>query len=239
MRLPVNEKLRIVSDTVWTQVQSTRADEASTAIRFANGRVAGRPPNTPNQNLLAGLATCAECGGGLTVETSPRKRGRVREYLCYRHRNHGTCTNARHIPVDKMNEAVLQAIEAHALTPEAVEQVVALTERDDAREQHDALTRERKDVDKRIARFVQVIETAGDIASVAAKLRDLETRRQEIDEQLHGLHPLPRLPRQVIEDRLAEWRLLLRGSTTQGRAVLQRVLRGRIVFTPKGEGYRG
>jgi hypothetical protein len=39
------------------------------------------------------------------------------------------------------------------------------------------------------------------------------------------------------EDRLAEWRRLLRQSTTQGRAVLQRVLRGRITFTPKGDGY--
>lgn len=37
--------------------------------------------------------------------------------------------------------------------------------------------------------------------------------------------------------RLAEWRRLLRASTTQGRAVLQRVLRGRIVFTPSGKGY--
>ena len=30
---------------------------------------------------------------------------------------------------------------------------------------------------------------------------------------------------------------MLRQSPTQGRSVLQRVLRGRIVFTPKGEGY--
>jgi hypothetical protein len=45
-----------------------------------------------------------------------------------------------------------------------------------------------------------------------------------------GLHPLRRLPRRVIEDRLAERRRLLRQSTTHGRAVLQRILRGQIVF---------
>jgi hypothetical protein len=39
------------------------------------------------------------------------------------------------------------------------------------------------------------------------------------------------------ECRLAEWRRLLRQSPTQGRAVLQRVLRGRITFTPDGKGY--
>ena len=32
-----------------------------------------------------------------------------------------------------MNEAVLQAIEEHALTPEAIEQVIRLTELDDVR----------------------------------------------------------------------------------------------------------
>jgi hypothetical protein len=70
-----------------------------------------------------------------------------------------------------MNEAVLQAIEEHALTPEAIEQVIHL--------------------------------------------------------QAASLQPVPRLAPAVIENRLAEWRRLLRQSTTQGRTVLQRILRGR------------
>jgi site-specific DNA recombinase len=234
---PYNKDLQIVSAKLWEQVRSRRAATEDKTLRFADGRLSGRPPNTPTKNLLAGLATCAECGGGLCVETSPRKRGRVREYLCHRHRNHGTCTNARHICVDEMNEAVLQAIEQHALTPEAIAKVVALTERDDAREQQVALIREHKDVAKRIERYVQIIETTGDITSVAEKLRELEARRTAIEGRLRSLLPLPRLPRRVIEDRLAEWRRLLRQSTTQGRAVLQRILGGRIVFTPKGDGY--
>ncbi len=44
---------------------------------------------------------------------------------------------------------------------------------------------------------------------------------------------MPRLCPEVVEGRLTEWRRLLRQSPTQGRAVLQRVLRGRITFTPK------
>ena len=143
----------------------------------------------------------------------------------------------RYIAVAEMNEAVLQAIEQHALTPEAVEQVIALTERDDVRDIQMALTRERRDIEKRIDRLVRAVETAGDVTSLAAKLRELEARRTAIDDQLRSLHPLPRLAPQVIEGRLAEWRRLLRQSTTQARAVLQRVLRGRIVFTPRGKGY--
>ena len=41
-----------------------------------------------------------------------------------------------------------------------------------------------------------------------------------------------------METRLAEWRQLLRSSTTQARSVLQRVLRGRITFTPTEDGYQ-
>jgi hypothetical protein len=65
----------------------------------------------------------------------------------------------------------------------------------------------------------------------------LQTRRDAIDTQLRGARPVPRLGPAVIETRLAEWRRWLRQSTTQSRAVLQRVLRGRIVFTPCGDGY--
>jgi site-specific DNA recombinase len=238
-RLPVNEDLRIVSDDLWARVQSRLADTAGKTLRFADGRISGRPPKTASKNLLAGLASCGACGGGLVVETSPRKRGRVAEYVCFRHRNHGkgVCANQRHLPVAEMNEAVLAAIEQHALTPDAVAQVIALTERDDAREQHALLLRERTDVQKRIDRLVAVVETARDITSLAEKLRALEARRTAIDRELTGLHPVPRLVPEVIENRLAEWRRLLRQSTTQGRAVLQRILRGRIVFTPSGEGY--
>ena len=155
---------------------------------------------------------------------------------CHRRRKNGTCSNRLRIAVATLN-GVLDAIEKHALTPEAVEPVVQLTERDDVRDRQDALHRDRKDVERRIALLVSAIETGGDAPSLVAKVRELEARRGEIDGDLRSLQPVPRLAPPVVEDRLAEWRRLLRQSTTQGRAVLQRVLRGRITFTPKGGGY--
>lgn len=53
---------------------------------------------------------------------------------------------------------------------------------------------------------------------------------------LAALRPVPRLAPAVVENRLAEWRRLLRQSRTQGRAVIQRVVRGRIKFTPTADG---
>jgi site-specific DNA recombinase len=225
--------LRIIDEPLWKRVASRRQDVEGKAVRFASGRISGRPPKHATTSLLAGLATCGLCGGGLIIEHSNNRKGKYCYYICHRRRTSSTCTNRLRIPIEDMNEAVLQAVEEHALTPEAIEQVIHLTERDDAQEQQAALAREQKDVTKRIGRLIAAIEAGGDAASLVAKLRELETRKRAIDGEVAALRPVPRLAPAVIEGRLAEWRRLLRASTTQGRTVLQRILRGRLTFTPR------
>ena len=231
------EHLRIIDEDLWKRVQSKRRDVATLEIRFELGYLSGRPPKHAAMNLLAGLATCGVCGGGLIVESGGNKRGRIPEYICHRRRTNRVCSNTLRIPVTLMNEAVLHAVEEHALTPEAIEQVVQLTERDDIVDQRTALDLERKDAEKRIERLVAALSSVGgEVASLVSKVRELEARREAIDEELRTLRPIPRLAPAVIESRLAEWRQKLRGSTTQGRTVLQRVLRGRLTFTPSPDG---
>jgi hypothetical protein len=233
------KSLRIIPEPLWRRVQARRKDTEGHALRFEDGRMLGGPRKDGVRNLLVGLATCGVCGGGLVVEAGGKKRGRIPEYICHRQRTNGSCTNRVRVSLEEMNEAVLAAVESHALTPEAIEQVIQLTERDDVQEQRENLSRERKDIEKRIARLVVAVETAGDVASLAEKLRALETRRTAIDRDMASLRPVPRLAPKVVENRLMEWRRLLRQSTTQGRAVLQRIIRGRITFTPRkdGQGY--
>jgi site-specific DNA recombinase len=227
------EHLRIIDEPLWQKVAARRSETEGKAIRFASGRISGRPPKHATINLLAGLATCGVCGGGLVIEHSNNRKGHYSYYICHRRRTSSTCTNRLRMPIDEMNEAVLQAVEEHALTPEAIEQVILLTERDDFRDQQITNERERKDIDRRIERLVAAIETGGDAVSLVAKLQQLEARKQSISATSSGLRPVPRLAPAIIEDRLAEWRRLLRQSTTQGRTVLQRILRGRLTFTPR------
>jgi site-specific DNA recombinase len=231
------EHLRIVSADLWKRVVGRRREVEGRVVRFEGGRICGRPRKDAEKNLLAGLATCGVCGGGLVVEQSNNRKGRYAYYICHRRRHFSTCTNTLRVRLDEMNEAVLRAVEEHALTPEAVEEVIRLHESDEVRDQEAALARERKDVATRIARLVAAIETGGDSESLVTKVRELEARKRAIDKEIANLQPIPRLPKQVIEDRLTEWRRLLRQSTAQGRAVLQRVLQGRLTFTPRGEGY--
>lgn len=231
------EHLRLVPEDLWKRVAARRKEVEGTSARFASGRLTGRPPKHAAQNLLAGLATCGTCGGGLVVETSSRKNGRVAEYVCHRHRHNGTCANALRIPAHDMNEDILRAIEEHALTPEAIEQVIQLSEREGRSSEQDALKKEQKDIVTRVDRLVGAIEAGANVAALVSKLRVFEQRSEAIRRDLANLRPIPRLPLPVVVDRLEEWRRLLRGSVTQGRTVLQRVLRGRIVFTPVGDGY--
>ena len=134
------------------------------------------------------------------------------------------------MPVADVNEAVLQAVEEHALTPEAIELVIHLSEREDVRDQRVTLERERKDIEKRITRIVAAIET-GAAMSLVAKLRELEASRLPSMASWPRYGPSRDCPKSVLENRLAEWRRLLRASTTQARTVLQRILRGRLTFT--------
>jgi len=132
---------------------------------------------------------------------------------------------------------LLSASIATTATPEAVEAVIRLTERDDYRERQERLALELADVARKIRRLVDAIADGADAASLKTRLRALEARQTELRTEAAALRPVPHPPRLVVENRLAEWRRLLRQSTEQGRAVLQRVLRGRIIFTSNGDGY--
>ncbi len=230
------EDLRIVSEELWQRVRSRRTDVAKRTLRFADGRMSGRPPKHAAQSLLAGLATCGVCGGSLVVDRKGRKDAGAATYVCLRRRTNGGCKNTLRIPVADMEQAVLFHVEEHVFTPEAIEAVVKMTERDDLREMQAQRSVELRNVEARIKRLVAAVEDGGDVRSFGQRLRELEAQQAALQNEIANLRPLPRLPLPVVQNRLDEWRRMLRQSPTQSRAVLQRVIEGRIVFTPTADG---
>jgi hypothetical protein len=83
-----------------------------------------------------------------------------------------------------------------------------------------------------VQRLVAAIEAGTDAPAVAERLRTLERQKATLVQQLADATPLPRLEPRVVASHLAEWRRLLRADVMNARAVLDRVLAGRIVFTP-------
>ena len=237
VRVPT-ERLRIVPEKVWAVVEARRRQTAGKTPSGQTGRLVGRPPKGRERSLLAGVASCAQCGGGLVVETSsgPRRGDAYRYYACGRRRHSGTCDNAMRLPAEETDEQVLRAVEEHVLTPERVEAFLVAVERDDSSDRRGQLEREAKDVDRRLARVVQAIEAGGDAPALVARVRELEARRAAIEADRASLEPVPRLAPAVLKSRLAEWRRLLRADVAQARSVLQRVVDGRVAFKPYPEG---
>ncbi len=210
--------------TAWRRVEARRREVEGRTLRFGDGRMVGRPRKDGVANRLAGMATCSVCGGGLVAERAA--------YTCWTARHKDACTNTARVQVDLVNEEVLRAVEEHALTPEAIEAVIALTERDGAARERDGVAAALRETEGRIARLVAAIEVGGDATSLTTRLRQMERKADELRRAIAPLRPVLRLAPRVLEDRLAEWRRLLRASVTQGRAVLQRIIQGRIVFSP-------
>ena len=136
-------------------------------------------------------------------------------------------------------ESVLAAIEQHALTPEAIQRVVDMAERDDFKEKQTIPLHEQEANSKKLKNLINAIAGGSPPASLVEEIQRLEIRQKEIASELKELKPIQDLPREEIASQLELWRRQLRGSITQGRMVLQKILKGRILMIPRkdGEGY--
>jgi hypothetical protein len=93
------------------------------------------------------------------------------------------------------------------------------------------------------ARYIDAIATAGDVAALAARVKEQEARRAHLTRALAALEartkaarvdPL-RIERELVK-RPKEWRRLLGEHAPLARQVVVKLLKdGQIVFTPKPE----
>ncbi len=80
---------------------------------------------------------------------------------------------------------------------------------------------------------MDAIGSGSDVPSLVAKVRELEMQKRIIETQLADLRPVPRLPRAVVQEQMDAWRRQVRTDVQSARNVVQKVLRGRITFTPR------
>lgn len=113
--------------------------------------------------LLTGIATCAGCGGGMTLRTG--KSGRYRYYTCSGCARKGkTVCKGRTVPMEKLDRLVTERLADCLLTPERVGALlIGLMQRQAAKgeEQANRLTALRakvSDAQSRLARLYAAIE---------------------------------------------------------------------------------
>lgn len=110
--------------------------------------------------LLTGLATCASCGGGMTLRTG--KSGRYRYSTCAQ-QGKSACPG-RSVPMDKLDRLVTDQLNAALFTPERVRALlgVLLSRQTSRSEDHPqrltALQNKLAECESRLSRLHQAIE---------------------------------------------------------------------------------
>lgn len=187
--------------------------------------------------LLTGIATCASCGGGMTLRTG--KSGRYRYYTCATCAQQGkSACKGRSIPMDRLDTLVTERLAETLFAPDRVRDILGgLLERQASRtEDHahrmTALQNKVKDAESRLSRLYQAIES-GDLDFADPTLKDrvgaLKSERDlakaALDRAFAELRPETR----ITEERIEAFASLMRENVTNGpipfrRAYLRAVI---------------
>ena len=183
-------ELRIVPQELWEAAKLRQA-----ALDEISGPLATR--KRP-QYLLSGLLECGVCGGGFAKVNTQR-------YGCANARNKGAsvCSNTKTIPREKLEEAVLSALQTHLLQDELVEVFCAeytrhknalLKAQDRAlnsyRAELERLAKERENIIDAIKAGVSGALVKDDLERVAARQEELQALLETAPEEPRPLlHP--------------------------------------------------
>jgi DNA invertase Pin-like site-specific DNA recombinase len=242
------EGLRIVSDELWQGVEQRLKSVGSRHLRCKDGKLLGRPPGEGAKHLLAGLARCT-CGASIEARMRRHGRRRVIFYGCsaYHRKGKSVCNNALTVPAEVLENAVLREVEGVVLDPaviqaaldRAVERIVG----EKGEQRQEELRCEIGSVKAEIERLVDAVAQGGDSLALTAAIFKREARQQELERELERLSAReladwrsePRV-RHDLEERIQDWRGLLRRRAPQGRQILGKLIVGRLLLTPhRGE----
>lgn len=146
-------------------ISSALFDAVQRRLKSRNPRVA--PPRTVGGPiLLTGLATCASCGGGMTLRSGTSRTGEIyRYYSCNSAIKMGkTACKGRSIRMDKLDTLVTEHLADRLLDPERLSAMLTtLAERRADRQiavdrRITALAREAEDAGERLRRLYRLVE---------------------------------------------------------------------------------
>jgi signal transduction histidine kinase len=145
------------------------------------------------------------------------------------------------------DDGVLSAFEDQLLNPAVIahgirEALATLQQPPDAAPA-EALHRELAEVDVQLGRLTEAIVLGGNLPTLIERMKALERRRGQVASQLDDLGRVaPVTPGDLhafereIQERLGDWRGLLRRNPQQTRQMLTKLLSASLKFTPHVEG---
>ena len=176
-------ELRIIDDDLWQQVKLRQA-----AVRTEMGKdESGNPLNRAHRRkyLLSGLLHCGCCGAPFAVLAKDR-------FGCRNHRSKGTCSNARTINRQRIEERVVGALQRKMLTPELTAHFVRTFDAEVTRRQresagtHVRLQSQLVTVERKLEGVLRAIEDGSWSDTLKQRLNSLEAEKRQLQEQLNG-----------------------------------------------------
>ncbi|MBQ8382313.1 MAG: recombinase family protein [Clostridia bacterium] len=160
------------------------------AVRRLEIRTTGPNPHSPYADyLLSGKCFCGDCGASMTGEASTGKSGKVYHYYsCPTHRKHGECDMPR-VRKDWLERTTVKDAVDLLSDPNVRRQLVDLVVSESAKEadadlRAATLRKEAREVEKKIANLIKLVEDGAATESTATRLRELEGEKKSIYTQL-------------------------------------------------------
>jgi site-specific DNA recombinase len=195
----------IIDKSIFDQTQILLKDRAP--IRLHPKRVASR-------FLLSGLARCGYCGKALVGQDA--KSGQFTYYVCgtLLKKGAGSCPN-RYLNSQQFESLVIEKIKEHVLTTENLTKLVHIVNEEmdslvpEYRQRLDSIIDEIADVDRRLERLYDALETGKiQLADLAPRIQQLRQRRERLQ-----------VARWEMEQQLSDRRVELADAETVARYV--------------------
>ncbi len=230
---PASEQIIVPVEPI---IDPDRFDRVQAMLHAKNPRA--MPPRVvTGPILLTGIATCASCGGGMTLRTG--KSGRYRYYTCATCAQQGkVACKGRSIPMDKLDSLVTERLADRLLTTERVGELLAGLMRRQAAKAEDhasrlsALRERLGDTQGRLKRLYAAIEAGvADLEDetfrerVAAVKTERDLAQAAFDRATAELNPRARITEENIAAFVDVMRTnVLTGDTPFRRAYIRSVI---------------
>jgi site-specific DNA recombinase len=180
----LNAWAAIIDKDTFEKVQSTIKDRAPANLH---------PKRVASRYLLSGLAKCGHCGKALVGRDA--KSGKFSYYVCGTLAKKGASScPARYLNSEGFETAVINKIKEHVLTPDNLTGLVKSVNEEmdglaiDYRQRLDNIIGELADVDHRLERLYDALETGKiQIADLAPRIQQLRQRREQLQSIKFGL----------------------------------------------------
>ncbi len=242
--------LRIVDQKLWKAVQARRRERATAYLKRTSGRLYGRPEvSRESKYLWSGFLQCAVCGGAMVVGKRTYKPRVQNWYACSYHVKRGptVCANAVCAPVEALDAALLDGIEATLLSPGALRYLLDKAAQAVRRTlaanpaSPELLRRQRVQLDREIGRLVTAIADGGSkpVRALVDEIHSREEKKSNLDREIALVEERSRLGHldvaralRELKPVLASWRDTLHGNPVRAREVLRKLVMGPIVMEP-------